>query len=66
MPGRSLPVAGPDGTSPPVASGGAVKRGGGVFTGAPLGKSGAIRGGSVLGYVGGLRAPVGGAPLGAR
>ena len=43
-----------------------MKRGGGTLAGAPLGKGGAIRGGSVLGYVGGSPAPAGGAPLGAR
>ena len=63
---RTLPVAGPDGTFPPVASGVAVKRGGGILVGAPLGKGGALWGGSVLRYKGGSCAPVGGAPLGAR
>ena len=43
-----------------------MKRGGGVLAGAPLGKGGALRGRSVLGYIGGSRAPVCGAPLGAR
>ena len=62
----TLPMAGPDGTFPAVANGGAVKRGGGVLAGALLAKGGAIRGGSVLGYVCGSRAPAGGALLGAR
>ena len=58
----ALPVAGPDGTFPPVANGWTVKHGGGVLAVGPLGKGGAIRGGSVLGYMGGSPAPAGGAP----
>ena len=65
-PGRTLPVARPDGTFPPVMNGGAVKRGGGTLGAAPFGKGGAVWGGSILGYVGGSRALSGSAPLGAR
>ena len=64
--GHSLPVMGLSGPLPAgTASVGGVKHTGGLLAGAPAGRGGPLRGGSVLGYVGGSRAPVGGAPLGA-
>lgn len=63
--GRTLPVVGADGVFPPAAYGRAVKRAGGTLPVAPVGKGVALRGGSVLGYISGSCAPVGGAPLGA-
>ena len=66
-PGRSLAVMGPNGPSPGHAVwGSGIKRGGGTVAGAPMGRGGALKGGSDLGYVGASRAPVGGAPQGAR
>lgn len=47
-------------------NGGGVKRMCRPLTGAPVGRGGTLRGGSVLGYESGVRALVGGAPLGAR
>ena len=66
-PGRSLRVMGPNGPLP-VGTAGVVgsKCAGGPLAGASAGRGGLLRGGSVLGYVGASRAPVGGAPLGAR
>ena len=58
---------GPNGPLPVGTAGvGGIKRTGGPLAGAPAGRGGPLRGGSVLGYVGASRAPVGGAPLGAR
>ena len=64
--GRSLPVAGADGSFSRSVFRGGLKRGGGDLAGAPVGRGGSLRGGSVLEYVNRSRAPVGGAPQGAR
>ena len=64
--GRSLPMAGADGSFSRGLFGGGLKRGGGDVAGVPESKGGPLRGGSVLGYVNRSHGPVGGAPLGAR
>ena len=65
-PELSLPVAGTDGSFSQGLFAGSLKRGGGDLAGAPVGKGGSLRGGSVPGYVNTSQAPVGGAPQGAR
>ena len=65
-PGRSLPLAEVDGSFPQGPFGGGLKCGRDDMAGAPGGKGGPLRGGSVLGYVNRSRSPVGGAPLGTR
>lgn len=65
-PGQSPPVSEADGSFSQGQFGGGLKCGGGDLADAPAGKGGIIRGGSALGYVNRFRAPVGGAPQGAR
>ena len=64
--GRSLSVAGANGSFSRRLCGGRLKRGGGDVAGAPGGKEGPLRGGNVLRYVNTSRGRTGGAPLGAR
>ena len=60
-PRRSLPVIGPNGpmTVGVAGGGGGTKRVGGPLAGAPVGRGGTLRGGSVIGYMGAWRAPLG-------